>query len=90
MIESIMYLGIGFSGCGLARSVIHSAGAYRAVRLTIKRLEASMPLLIAEVRADKDEVFADTGVDPTPRMTIEKLQVETTAQLPNSAKRRRH
>lgn len=59
MIETIMYMGIGFlAGCliGLAvMPLIHD----RAARLTMRRLEGSIPQSVAEIQADKDLLRAE-------------------------------
>ena len=88
MIESIMYLGIGFLVAALLGLLFIPLVHNRAVRLTIKRLEASMPPSIAEVRADKDQVRAEFVVSTRRlEMTIEKLKAETTAQLAELGKK---
>ena len=88
MIELIMYLGIGFLVAALLGLLFIPLVHNRAVRLTIKRLEASMPPSIAEVRADKDQVRAEFVVSTRRlEMTIEKLKAETTAQLAELGKK---
>jgi len=88
MIESIMYLGIGSLVAALLGLLFIPLVHNRAVRLTIKRLEASMPPSIAEVRADKDQVRAEFVVSTRRlEMTIEKLKAETTAQLAELGKK---
>src|SRR5436190_2200855 len=53
MIESVMYFGIGFLVAALLGLLFLPLVHNRAVRLTMKRLEASTPLSIAESRADE-------------------------------------
>jgi len=82
MIESIMYLGIGFllgALIGLAViPLVHS----RAVRLTARRLEAAMPLSAAELQADKDLLRAEFAISARRlEMNIEQLRNKTTYQL---------
>jgi hypothetical protein len=82
MIESIMYLGIGFllgALIGLAViPLVHS----RAVRLTVRRLEAAMPLSTAELQADKDLLRAEFAISTRRlEMNIEQLRNKTTCQL---------
>ena len=59
MVESIMYFGIGFLFAALigvaAAPFIHD----RAARLTIRRLEHSIPQSMAEIQADKDALRAE-------------------------------
>src|SRR6516162_8030376 len=59
MIESVMYFGIGFLVAALFGLLFVPLVHNRAVRLTMKRLEASTPLSIAEIRADTDQLRAE-------------------------------
>ena len=54
MIESIMYFGIGFLLAALVAVALIPLVHSRAVRLTIRRLEHSIPQSMAEVQADKN------------------------------------
>ena len=88
MIELIMYLGIGFLVAALLGLLFIPLVHNRAVRLTMKRLEASMPLSIAEVRADKDQVRAEFAVSTRRlEMRIEKLKAQTASQLAELGKK---
>jgi len=88
MIESVMYFGIGFLVATLLGlwfiPVVHN----RAIRLTMKRLEASMPLSITEIRADKDQLRAEFAMS-TRRLEMrnEKLKAQTTTQLSELGKK---
>jgi hypothetical protein len=62
MIESIMYFGVGFLVAALLGLLFIPLVHNRAVRLTMKRLEASTPLSISEIRADKDQLRAEFAV----------------------------
>jgi chromosome segregation ATPase len=81
MIESVMYFGIGFLVAALLGLLFIPAVHSRAVRLTVKRLEASTPLSITEIRADKDQLRAEFAMS-TRRLEIriEKLSAQTTTQ----------
>jgi len=82
MIDSIMYFGIGFLVAALLGLLFVPLVHNRAVRLTMKRLEASTPLSIAEIRADKDQLRAEFAMTTRRlEMRIEKLQTQTTTQL---------
>ena len=59
MIESIMYFGIGFLVATLLGLLFIPLVHNRAARLTTKRLEASTPLSMAEIRADRDHLRAE-------------------------------
>jgi hypothetical protein len=54
MIESVMYFGIGFLVATLLSLLFIPLVHNRAVRLTMKQLEASMPLSLVEMHADKE------------------------------------
>lgn len=81
MVEAIMYFGIGFLLATLiALSVIPMIHG-RAVRLTTRRIEKSLPQSMAEIQADKDLQRADFAVS-TRRLeiTIEQLKESNTSQ----------
>ena len=52
MIEPIMYFGIGFLFAALIGIIIVPLIHARAVRLTVRRLEAATPLSMAEIQAE--------------------------------------
>jgi hypothetical protein len=88
MIESIMYFGIGFLVSALIGLLFIPAVHNRAVRLTVKRLEASTPLSITEIRADKDQLRAEFAMSARRlEMRIEKLKAQTTTQLADLGKK---
>jgi chromosome segregation ATPase len=81
MIELVMYFGIGFLVAALLGLLFIPAVHNRAVRLTVKRLEASTPLSITEIRADKDQLRAEFAVSARRlEMRIEQLNAQTTTQ----------
>ncbi|HEX4408932.1 MAG TPA: hypothetical protein VH206_09175 [Xanthobacteraceae bacterium] len=88
MIEPIMYLGIGFLVaalfCLLFIPLVHN----RAVRLTMRRLEAATPLSISEIRADKDQLRAEFAMSTRRlEMSVEKMKARTTTQLAELGKK---
>jgi hypothetical protein len=82
MIEIAMYIGIGLlTGCLLALGLIPLVHE-RAVRLTVRRLEARLPESIAEIEADKDLLRADFAMSARRmEITIEQLRNKTANQL---------
>ena len=82
MIETIMYMGIGFLFAGLIGVAVMPLVHGRAVRLTVRRLEAALPQSMEEIRADKDLLRADFAIS-TRRLEIiiEQLKNKTTSQL---------
>ena len=88
VIESVMYFGIGFLVSTLLGLLFIPLVHNRAVRLTMKRLEASTPMSISEIRADKDQLRAEFAMSNRRiEMRIEKLQAQTTTQLADLGKK---
>ena len=88
MIEPIMYFGIGFLVAALIGLVIIPLVHGRAVRLTMRRLEAATPLSMAEIQADKDQLRAEFAMS-TRRLeiSVEQLKTKTTRQLAELGKK---
>lgn len=59
MIESILFFLLGFLCAGFLALMIAPAVWRRAVVLTRKRIEASVPLTMTEIQADKDRMRAE-------------------------------
>jgi chromosome segregation ATPase len=88
MIEPIMYFGIGFLAAALIALLFFPLVHNRAVRLTMRRLEAATPLTIAEIRADKDQLRAEFAVASRRlEMNVEQMKAKTTAQLADLGKK---
>jgi peptidoglycan hydrolase CwlO-like protein len=62
VIEPILYFTLGLLTSGLIALMIGPAIWARAVRLTRRRIEASQPLTLAEIKADRDQLRADFAV----------------------------
>ena len=79
MIEPIMYFGIGFLVAALLGLLFVPLVHNRAVRLTMRRLEAATPLSIAEIRADKDQLRAEFAMSTRRlEMSVEQMKAKTT------------
>ncbi len=88
MIEPVMYFGIGFLVAALLCLLFVPLVHNRAVRLTMKRLEAATPLSIAEIRADKDQLRAEFAMSTRRlEMSVEKMKAKTTTQLAELGKK---
>ncbi len=88
MIEPVMYFGIGFLVAALLCLLFIPLVHNRAVRLTMKRLEAATPLSIAEIRADKDQLRAEFAMSTRRlEMSVEKMKTRTTTQLAELGKK---
>lgn len=82
MIEPIMYFGIGFLVAALIGLLVVPLIHGRAVRLTMRRLEAAAPLSMLEVQADKDKLRADFAMSTRRlEMSVEALKSKSVSQL---------
>src|SRR5712671_5766693 len=88
MIEPIMYFGIGFLASALVGLVITPLVHGRAVRLTMRRLEAATPLSMAEIQADKDQLRAEFAMSTRRlELSVEQMKAKTTSQLAELGKK---
>ena len=88
MIEPIMFFGIGFLAAALIGLVIVPLVHTRAVRLTVRRLEAAAPLSMAEIQADKDQLRAEFAMSTRRlEMSVEQLKTKSTSQLAELGKK---
>src|SRR5438270_13460223 len=88
MIEPVMFFGIGFLVAGLFGLVFIPLVHARAVRLTMRRLEASTPLSMAEIQADKDQLRAEFAMSTRRlEMSVEQLKNKSTSQLADLGKK---
>jgi len=88
MIEPIMYFGIGFLIAALIGLVIVPLVHNRAVRLTMRRLEAATPLSLAEIQADKDQLRAEFAMSTRRlELSVEQLKSKSTSQLAELGKK---
>ena len=69
MIESMMYAAIGFLAASLFAVGIVPLLHARTERLTMQRLEASVPLSLSEVQAERDALRAEFA------MTVRQLEL---------------
>lgn len=88
MIESIMYFAGGFLVASLSALALISSVHHRAVRLTQRRLEDSIPVSLTEIQADRDKLRARFAMS-TRRLevTIEQLEAKVTSQLGEIARK---
>ena len=88
MVESAMYLAIGFLVAMLLGLTILPLVHNRAVRLTTRRLEAATPLSMAEIQADKDQLRAEFAMSARRlEMSVDQLKHKTTSQLAELGKK---
>jgi chromosome segregation ATPase len=88
MIEPIMFFGVGFLVAALIGLVFIPLVHARAVRLTVRRIEAATPLSMAEIQADKDQLRAEFAMSTRRlEMSVEQLKAKTTSQFAELAKK---
>jgi chromosome segregation ATPase len=88
MIEPIMYFGLGFLAATLLALIIMPFVHGRAERLTTRRLEAAIPVSMAEIQADKDQLRAEFAMSTRRlEMSVEQLKRKTTSQLAELGKK---
>jgi chromosome segregation ATPase len=82
MVEPLMYVTIGFIAAALLVLGVIPLVHGRAVRLTMRRLEALTPLSMAEIQADKDQLRAEFAMSTRRlEMSVEQMKAKTTSQL---------
>jgi DNA repair exonuclease SbcCD ATPase subunit len=81
LIEAVMYFVLGVLVAGILALAVAPAIWRRAARLTRARVEASLPMTLGEIRAEKDQLRAEFAV-ATRRLetTIGRLEERTTGQ----------
>jgi len=88
MIEPIMFFGVGFLVAALIGLVFIPLVHARAVRLTMRRIEAATPLSMAEIQADKDQLRAEFAMSTRRlEMSVEQMKAKTTSQLAELGKK---
>src|ERR1700759_3959873 len=88
MIEPIMFFAIGFLVASLVGLVLIPLVHNRAVRLTMRRLEAATPLSMAEIQADKDQLRAEFAMSTRRlELSVEQMKAKTTSQLAELGKK---
>lgn len=83
-----MYFGLGFLVAALLALIVLPLVHARAVRLTQRRVESSVPRSIVEVQAEKDQLRAEFAVTANRLETnMEQLRSKTTQQLADLGKK---
>lgn len=63
MIETVMFIALGFVAASLIALLLAPAFWRRAVRLTTRKIEATMPISVSDINADKDLLRAEYAVE---------------------------
>ncbi|MCX5516271.1 hypothetical protein C3941_17345 [Kaistia algarum] len=82
MIEALMFYALGVLSAGILALIVAPPLWRRAVRLTRRHIEQTMPMTRAEIQAEKDQIRAAFAVSAR-RLdsTIERLESQVTEQL---------
>ncbi len=82
MIQSILFFTLGFLTAGFLALMVAPAIWRRAVLLTRKRIEASVPLTMNEIQADKDQLRAEFAMSTRRlEMSIKSFRDKASAQI---------
>ncbi|MDP3897069.1 MAG: hypothetical protein Q8Q62_10380 [Mesorhizobium sp.] len=82
MIQSILFFSLGFLCAGFLALMVAPAVWRRAVVLTRKRIEASVPLSMNEIQADKDRMRAEFAMSTRRlEMSIKTFREKAAAQI---------
>ena len=89
MLEGILYFVLGFLSSALIALMISPAIWNRAVVLTKKRIEASVPLTLNEIQADKDQLRAEFAMSTRRlEMSVEELRDKASRQVIEISRKR--
>ncbi|MER8437425.1 hypothetical protein NKH36_25405 [Mesorhizobium sp. M1312] len=82
MVQSVLFFVLGFLCAGFVALMIAPAIWRRAVMLTRKRVEGSMPLTLAEIQAEKDRIRAEFAMSTRRlEMSVKSLREKSAEQL---------
>lgn len=89
MIDIGMYAALGFLVASLLALLLTPPLWNRAVRLTTRQLEATMPMSVAEIQADKDQLRAEFAIElRRVEVALEKAKDKAARELMEANKRR--
>ena len=82
MIQSVLFFALGFLCAGFLALMVAPAIWRRAVRLTRKRIEASVPLSLDEIQADKDRLRAEFAMSTRRlEMSVKEFREKASVQI---------
>lgn len=91
MIESAMFFALGLLTAGLVALMVAPAIWRRAARVTRTRIEKSVPLTLAEIQADKDQLRAEFAMSTRRlEMSIDRLKEKAAEQQVEINRKREH
>lgn len=82
MIEQTLFFALGFLSASVLTIFIANAIWRRAVRLTTKRVQAALPVSLAEIKADRDQLRTEFAMAARKlEMSVEQLKTRGHLQL---------
>jgi predicted nucleic acid-binding Zn-ribbon protein len=89
MINALMFGALGFFAACLLALMLAAPMWNRAVRLTTRKLEATMPMSLGDIQADKDQLRAEFAIEVRKvEVALEKAKEKATRELIEANKRR--
>lgn len=89
MINALMFGALGFFLACLLALMLAAPMWNRAVRLTTRKLEATMPMSLNDIQADKDQLRAEFAIELRKvEVALEKAKEKATRELIEANKRR--
>ena len=89
MFEGILLFGLGFLSAALIALMVSPAIWNRAVTLTKRRVEASVPLTLTEIQADKDQLRAEFAMSTRRlELSVDELREKAANQVIEIARKR--
>ncbi len=89
ILETILYFVLGFLSAALLALMVSPAIWNRAVELTKRRIESSVPLTLNEIQADKDQLRAEFAMSTRRlEMSVDELRTKASNQLIEINRRR--
>jgi hypothetical protein len=89
MIDAVMFAALGFLVASLLALMLAPPLWHRAVRLTTRRIEATLPMSVTDIQADKDQLRAEFAIElRRVEVALEKAKDKAARELVNANKRR--
>ena len=89
MIDAVMFAALGFLIASLLALMLAPPLWHRAVRLTTRRIEATLPMSVTDIQADKDQLRAEFAIElRRVELALEKAKDKAARELVNANKRR--
>lgn len=89
MLEGILYFALGFLSATMLALMISPAVWGRAVELTRRQVESSVPLTLNEIQADKDQLRAEFAMSTRRlEMSVEELRDKAARQIIEISRKR--